>query len=133
MVQKLVLMHFQESNMVVHGGQLPRKNHSFSDSPGSRGLSSHLQKLFCPPRSSGFAVFGCDRISGAGKQVMSKNPRPGPHGRGLPTALERQIYSLKPAALRHGDTREKRETRRESNSTSNREMVVVILVRRATR
>ena len=30
MVQKLVLMHIQESNMVVHSGQLPRKNHTFS-------------------------------------------------------------------------------------------------------
>ena len=31
-------MHFQESNTVVHGGQLPRKNQSFSDLPGSRGI-----------------------------------------------------------------------------------------------
>ena len=38
MLQKLVLMHFQESNTVVHGGELPRKNQSFSDLPGSRGI-----------------------------------------------------------------------------------------------
>jgi hypothetical protein len=31
-------MHFQESNTVVHGGQIPRKNQSFSDLPGSRGV-----------------------------------------------------------------------------------------------
>jgi hypothetical protein len=45
MVQKLVLMHFQESKMVVHGGQLPRKTLSFSDLPGSCGvLASDVEK-----------------------------------------------------------------------------------------
>ena len=43
-------MHFQESNTVVHGGQLPRKNQSFSDLPGSRG---HLR----PTPTSFFLVF----------------------------------------------------------------------------
>ena len=38
-------MHFQESNTVVHGGQLPRKNQSFSDLPlGNRLLSSKFKK-----------------------------------------------------------------------------------------
>ena len=78
MVQKLLLMHFQESNMVVHSGQLPRKNHTFSGLPGSRGSSSvttdattasHLSRerapvFFVLPNEMGVGTSGDRHLAG---------------------------------------------------------------------
>ena len=53
-------MHVQESNMVVHGGQLPRKNHSFSDLPGSRGTWNTILRIPFPHSKTIFIGVGRD-------------------------------------------------------------------------